>query len=595
MASKRSKSRRKAQRNARDMQTPGLTEGSSDSEAQAAESSVAPELRQRARQDVKGKQPLARKARFEIARSPTREGDFASNAGDHTSNDESEESNEDMVEDPDDGVPAEDQPEPLFPWVKEIIERETSNESEMMAEFFGAQDPQYEQCEAFFNNLNQLIRGANAKNNANIEAGIINPTFINTTSHAWRQEAHAALERGSIDDFWKAFNETRYIQRVFNRRHFLPQTWIISQAWAEKTSETQNPRAQEDAGNTSNGENGQPSQTRQLSDSEYSSAESDIDVDGDEPTGLDALEARTRKQQRQLNSAKVLYWWPKGTGSQIFVRYGSRSTPVYRIRAGSYESYNPRQVERVLTSQARGTAKLVTKRKGLVEEFWRWNRNHVEDFVGIGWKVEDDDEQGLDPLNLLLPAKGTIYPQTRILVKWKDGTVTLEGRSFIRRITVGSALDGDRVIYQKAEDLEANYRKRYGLDDIENGDDIESDDSIPPASARSRRHRSEPARYSVPRRQKMRNRFNSIEGSDFESDASTQSTHYVNRRYRSEPARNPASSVRRGKAPVKTEDSTDEIRQLEREVRRLKMRMSPEDRREAQWRPRRRGDRERTT
>jgi hypothetical protein len=70
-----------------------------------------------------------------------------------------------------------------------------------------------------------------------------------------------------------------------------------------------------------------------------------------------------------------------------------------------------------LTSQARGTAKVVTKRKGLVEEFWRWNRNHVDDFVGIGWKVEDDDEEGLDPLNLLLPAKGTIYPQTRILVK----------------------------------------------------------------------------------------------------------------------------------------------------------------------------------
>lgn len=86
---------------------------------------------------------------------------------------------------------------------------------------------------------------------------------------------------------------------------------------------------------------------------------------------------------------------------------------------------------------------------------------------------------------------------------------------------MGSALDGDRVIYQKAEDLEANYRKRYRLDDIEDADNIESDDSIPLASARSRRHRSEPARYSVLRRQKIRNRFNSIKGSDFESDAST--------------------------------------------------------------------------
>ncbi|KAJ6093875.1 hypothetical protein N7467_002720 [Penicillium canescens] len=188
------------------------------------------------------------------------------------------------------------------------------------------------------------------------------------------------------------------------------------------------------------------------------------------------------------------------------MRYGSRSTPVYRIRARLYESYNLRHVERVLTS-----------------------------------------------------------------------------RSFIRRIIVGSALDGDRVIYQKAEVLETNYRKRYRLDNIEDGDDIESDDSILLASPRNRRHRSEPARYSVLRRQKIGNPFNSIKFSDFESDVSTQSTHYANRRYRSQPARNSALSIRKGKAPVKTDDSTAKIRKLEQEIRRLKMHrsMSPRDRREA--------------
>jgi hypothetical protein len=85
----------------------------------------------------------------------------------------------------------------------------------------------------------------------------------------------------------------------------------------------------------------------------------------------------------------------------------------------------------------------------------------VEDIIGIGWKVDGDDDQGLDPLSLLLPAQGISYPQTRILVKWKDGAFTVEGRSFIRRVTTGSALDGDRVIYQKAEELETACRRRH--------------------------------------------------------------------------------------------------------------------------------------
>lgn len=57
------------------------------------------------------------------------------------------------------------------------------------------------------------------------------------------------------------------------------------------------------------------------------------------------------------------------------------------------------------------------------------------------------DENGINPLGLHQPGKDSHYPQTRILVQWKDGAVTLEGRAFIRRITSGSSLDGDRVIY----------------------------------------------------------------------------------------------------------------------------------------------------
>lgn len=545
---KKAQKAQEAQRNARDIQTPAPTEVSSDSESEQAESSRTQELRQEASRYKKGKAP-ERKARF--ARSPTRAGDFAPNASEHESNDQTD---SELSDHSDQNAPTEHRLDSLSSWVKDVIRRETSKESgTMVEEFFTSDNPQYEKCHQFFQRLNQKIRGANEMHNVNdIDIGTIPETGYNGICQTWQQAGERAIADRSPDEFWTAFNNTRDLLKHFNKRHYLPKSWNINQAWAEQWVGTPNPRIEEETDSSSERDNGQPEPTRQLSASEESSAESDIDVDSGEPTGLDALEARTIKQQRQLNSAKVLYWWPKGTGSQIFVRYGSRSTPIYRIRAGSHESYNPSRVERVLTTKTRGTAKVIGTKDGLPEEFWKYKRKDVENFIGIGWKIDEDDEQGLDPLNLLQPAKGIVYPQTRILVKWKDGGFTLEGRSFIRRITTGSALDGDRVIYQKAEELETTYRKKHGLDDIEDDDygdedsNSESDGSIQQNSGRNRRHRSEPALYSNPRKPKTRSRFETIESSD-DSDVSSQPTHSRHRRYRSEPARNQTSFTQKQK------------------------------------------------
>ncbi|CDM36275.1 unnamed protein product [Penicillium roqueforti FM164] len=155
---------------------------------------------------------------------------------------------------------------------------------------------------------------------------------------------------------------------------------------------------------------------------------------------------------------------------------------------------------------------------------------------------------------------------------------TLEGRTFIRRITAGSALDGDRVIYQKAEELEDTYRRKHGLDDIDEDYDSEV---------------SEPIRYSNQRRSKTRNHFEASESSDDGSDASIQSSHNHNRRYRSEPARGLASSTQGRNSTYKMrKDSATEIKELERRIRLLKMR-SPIPTQETQesQRRRRRGDR----
>ncbi|CAP80012.1 hypothetical protein PCH_Pc12g03850 [Penicillium rubens Wisconsin 54-1255] len=83
------------------------------------------------------------------------------------------------------------------------------------------------------------------------------------------------------------------------------------------------------------------------------------------------------------------------------------------------------------------------------------------------------------------------------------------------------------------------------------------------------------------------------ESDDDGSDASIQSSHSHNRRYHSEPARGLASSTQRRKSTYKMrKDSATEIKELERQIRLLKMRspMPPQETQESQRR-RRRGDR----
>ncbi|KAJ5932806.1 hypothetical protein N7516_007295 [Penicillium verrucosum] len=604
--SKRQKAKKKAlkakdaQRNARDIQTPA---SGSESESQQTGSSRAQELRKASR-DKKGKAPErtssespqaessrtqeSRKAgrdtkdktpepRNRYARSPTRAGDFAPNASDYKSDGESDLDSDSSDQD----GPIEDKLQPLSRWVKDVIRGETSKESERMVEgFFTSENPSYDECLAFFRRLNQHVRGANQRHNVmDLDTGTIPETGYNALCRAFQQAAKRAIDNRSPEEFWEAYNKTCDLLTRFNKRYCLPRPWNISEAWAENLIGSSNPRIRIEEDISSTSDSGIQAGDIQAGDSqtdetsEESSAESDVDIDSDhQPTGLDALEVRTNKQQRQLNSAKVLYWWPKGTGSQIFVRYGSRSTPIYRIRAGSHESYNPSQVERVLTMMTRGTAKVTGIKNGLPEEFWKYQRKDVEDFVGIGWKVEEDDEQGVNPLNLLLPAKDIVYPQTRILVKWKDGRFTLEGRSFIRRITTGSALDGDRVIYQKAEELEDSYRKKHGLYDIEDDDiedddiDTESDISTQSNQTRNRRHRSEPARYSNTRSQSSRHRSEPAHYSNPRSQSSrhrSEPAHYSNprsqsSRHRSEPAHysNPRSqSSRHRSEPARSSNS----------------------------------------
>lgn len=142
--------------------------------------------------------------------------------------------------------------------------------------------------------------------------------------------------------------------------------------------------------------------------------------------------------------------------------------------------------------------------------------------------------------------------------------IILEGRLFIRRIYTGSALDGDRIIYQKAEELESAYRERHGLEDLGDDDYDEEDSDI--EVSHGRRYRSEPVRYLRSAKAKTRNRFDdSSEDSDSESDATAYNGRY--RRHRSEPSRRPMRPT--GRAKSTTQDVR--IKELEREIQRLKV------------------------
>jgi predicted double-glycine peptidase len=120
-------------------------------------------------------------------------------------------------------------------------------------------------------------------------------------------------------------------------------------------------------------------------------------------------------------------------------------------------------------------------------------------------------------------------------------------------------LDGDRVLYQKAQEMESTYRKKHGLDAVS---DTESDDDFLEDERASRRSR-------------RRTRFEEAsEDSDSASDDSSprDQSRKSHRKKISRRSSHDPNPLARGK--VKYRRSTvedDRIRKLEQELRDLKM------------------------
>ncbi|CAL5872192.1 uncharacterized protein PFLUO_LOCUS6450 [Penicillium psychrofluorescens] len=265
------KKAKKAQKDARDMQTPA-----SDRASDRGSDSEPPNVGSSAQQDVEKAHSRLNK----FTRSPTRKEDFAPGElnDDHESNDNTDTELEDASEQ---DVPVEDKPDPVGRWVKDIIQDEAKKRSErMVEEFFTAVEPQYEECIQFFQRLNQQIRAANDAHGINdIDNGIIPERFYVDLCQTWRQQHTNAKENNSQEGAWEAFHKTHDLIKLFNKRHRLPKSWNISSVWAQQDIGSPDPRADADSDTTnlSNSDSDEPKHLSELSTNEESSAEYELD------------------------------------------------------------------------------------------------------------------------------------------------------------------------------------------------------------------------------------------------------------------------------------------------------------------------------
>lgn len=197
------------------------------------------------------------------------------------------------------------------------------------------------------------------------------------------------------------------------------------------------------------------------------------------------------------------------------------------------------------------------------QEVWKYSHHNVLDIVGVGWKVEDDDEAYTNALAPMQPVKDASYPHTRVLVKWKDGNTTLEHQGFIQQIVNGSSINGDQIIYFKARELKNAY---WGYD-VEKYWDWDSDNSDYSSSDESQRHHHcHPGKsFSFSKSPQRGNRF--IESKQEESDADSETSQSSLDRA----TRRSKRTTRKTRASKRDKATDDEVHHLTEQVNQLKV------------------------
>lgn len=354
---------------------------------------------------------------------------------------EDSDEDEDEDEEEDEARPQPEEPV-LTPWVRRIIQRETQNATEgFLDELFnwpfegklkGNPEPEGAEIVGFFERLNQYIRAENQSHpGTNIEDGIIPAGTYLPLVTSYSTSFSLALQNSDRAAAWETSNKTYGVLRDFNKRHCLPQAWNLSPEKALLRIGIPNPHPEmmlpyPDVIEV------EPLDLESVP-AIAPSDQSDQTILQRSMIDLDAIDTLAI-QKRGLKSGEVLYWWTIGAGSQTFVRYGEAPYQIYRIRAGSHQVYDKTTTEQVLSIR-RGNAKSIIHQNGIKKEVWKWGREHVKRIIGVGFKIPEDKEHGAKSKILMKPsyAKDS-YPQTRLLVEWKDGNMSLEERSFGCRI-----------------------------------------------------------------------------------------------------------------------------------------------------------------
>jgi hypothetical protein len=396
-------------------------------------------------------------------------------------------------------------------WTKKIIEKFVEENGEKIAQELQSDEPDFAAIESRFDKLNAKIRSENKRHNAPLDQNVVQRNMYQMTYNSLLNTLALDNVKDNPSEQWKAFYEMRKMFHLLNRESHLPEEWNVPQSVAERLFGERPPGIVE-----------APYEDDDAASAVTYGSSTEEESDTDEAEGIDALEARMRNEYSSLSRGKVLYWWSLGTGTQIFVRYGSKHKPIYRVRAGSSMPYDPRTAEQIL-SKTRGSARVtLTSGEHKIEE-WKYSRDEVQDIIGVGWKVENDDDASANALSLIRPVKDATYPHTRILVKWKDQSISLERRAFVRRIAHGNSLNGDRLIYLKAKELENAY---WGYDvegtsdeESDTSDVSSSDESLVPKS-RLRQAGKYTSRICLARKITRPTESNATSDSDLDSDTS---------------------------------------------------------------------------
>lgn len=217
----------------------------------------------------------------------------------------------------------------------------------------------------------------------------------------------------------------------------------------------------------------------------------------------------------------------------------------------------------MVLSKTRGNSKSTVPMNGINQEVWKYSRNEVLDIIGVGWKVDGDDEANRNALALFRPERYATYPHKRVLVKWKDGHITLEHRASVRRIANGNSFNGDRMIYMKAKELEDAYWgydvEEYWNQDSDSGDNMSSEES------RRLHRRTSPGKHFTKSRRGVR-----FTESEQESDTDSETSQSSLDRAQTMRRLKRHSSVRKSRSSQDV-DMDAKIRSLKGQLKRLQV------------------------